>query len=108
MIADLDRNVNQISQGANTLLGNLNEATGPRNRKAITATLEGAHAMISNANDLITRTSPRIEAIAANLQTATEKLPALMQRFDEVTAKANTLLENMDGDGHGKSPAAEE
>jgi len=97
MIADLDRNVNQISQGANTLLGNLNEATGPRNRKAVTATLEAAHAMISNANDMITRTSPRIEAIAANVQTATEKLPALMQRFDEAAVKANTLLERMDG-----------
>jgi phospholipid/cholesterol/gamma-HCH transport system substrate-binding protein len=97
MITDLDRNVNQISQGANTLLGNLNEATGPRNRKAVTATLEAAHAMISNANDMITRTSPRIEAIAANVQTATEKLPALMQRFDEAAVKANTLLERMDG-----------
>jgi ABC-type transporter Mla subunit MlaD len=53
--------------------------------------------MVSNASDLINRTSPRIEAVAANLQAATEKLPALTQRFDEVTARANTLLENIDG-----------
>ncbi len=97
LIADLDRDVNQITKGANTLLGNLNEVTGPENRKTIKATLEGAHTMISNANDLITRTSPRIEAVASNLQAATEKLPALTQRFDEVTAKANSLLEHIDG-----------
>jgi phospholipid/cholesterol/gamma-HCH transport system substrate-binding protein len=97
LMADLDRDVNQITQGANTLLGNLNEVTGPENRETIKATLESAHTMMSSANDLINRTSPRIEAVASNLQAATEKLPALTQRFDEVTAKANTLLANIDG-----------
>lgn len=97
LIADLDRDVNQITKGADAVLGNLNEVTGPRNRKAITATLEGAHTMVANANDLITRTSPRIEAVAKNLQETTEKLPALTQRFDEVTARAKSLLENIDG-----------
>ena len=97
LMADLDRDVNQITQGANTLLGNLNEVTGPGNRKTITATLEGAHTMIASANDLINRTSPRIEAVASNLQAATEKLPALTQRFDDVSARANTLLEHIDG-----------
>jgi phospholipid/cholesterol/gamma-HCH transport system substrate-binding protein len=97
LIADLDRDVNQITKGANAVLGNLNEATGPRNRKALTATLEGAHTMITNANDLITRTSPRIEAVAKNLQETTERLPALTERFDEVSARAKSLLENIDG-----------
>ncbi len=97
LIADLDRDVNRITNGADTLLGNLNEVTGPENRKTITATLRGAQTMISNANGLIDRTSPRIEAVTANLQAATEKLPALTQRFDEVTAKANSLLEHIDG-----------
>jgi len=97
LIADLDRDVNQITMGANTLLGNLNEVTGPENRRTITATLKGAQTMVSNASDLIDRTSPRIEAVATNLQAATEKLPALTQRFDEVSARANTLLEHIDG-----------
>lgn len=97
LIADLDRDVNQITKGADRLLGNLNEVTGPENRKTIAATLKGAQTMVSNANDLINRTSPRIEAVAANLQAATEKLPALTQRFDEVSARANTLLEHIDG-----------
>jgi phospholipid/cholesterol/gamma-HCH transport system substrate-binding protein len=97
LIADLDRDVNQITKGADTVLGNLNEVTGPRNRKAITATLEGAHTMVANVNDMITRTSPRIEAVAKNLQETTEKLPALTQRFDEVSARAKSLLENIDG-----------
>ena len=97
LIADLDRDVNQITKGADAVLGNLNEVTGPRNRKAITATLEGAHTMVTNANDMITRTSPRIEAVAKNLQETTEKLPALTQRFDEVSARAKSLLENIDG-----------
>lgn len=96
LIADLDRDVNQITQGANALLGNLNEVTGPKNRKEIAATLEGAHAMVANANGLITRASPKIEAVATNLQVASEKFPALTQRFDDVAAKANTLLEHID------------
>ncbi len=97
LIADLDSNINRISDGATTLLGNLNEATGPKNRKALSSLLEGANGMISNANDLVTRTSPRIDAIAGNLQTTTERLPALMQRIDEATSRMNTLLEHLHG-----------
>ena len=97
LIGDLDRNINRISDGANTLLGNLNEATGGRNRKALSSALEGANGMISHANDLISRTSPKIDTIASNLQSTSEKLPHLMERIDEATSRMNRLLENLNG-----------
>ncbi len=97
LIADLNRNINRISDGADTLLGNLNDATGAGNRKALSSLLDGANGMVANANDLIARNSTKIDAIASNLQSTTEKLPPLMQRIDEATSKMNQLLEHLDG-----------
>jgi phospholipid/cholesterol/gamma-HCH transport system substrate-binding protein len=95
LIGDLNKNLNRISENADTLLGNLNEATGPRNRKALSSMLDGANSMVSNANDLISRSSPRIDAIASNLQSTTERLPPLMQRIEEATNRTNRLVEQL-------------
>ena len=97
LILDLDKNINRISSGADTLLGNLNDVTGPKNRQALSAALSGANGMISNANDLISRSSPKIDAIASNLQSSSAKVDKLMERIDEATSRMNKLLENLDG-----------
>lgn len=96
LIVDLNKNVNQISAGANTLLGNLNEVTGPKNRKALEATLAGANGMIANANALIGRISPQLDAIAANLRSTTEKFNPLVDRIGEATSKMNSVLAQAD------------
>jgi phospholipid/cholesterol/gamma-HCH transport system substrate-binding protein len=97
LMADLNRNINRISNGADTLLANLNDVTGPKNRKSLSSLLEGADGMVARTNDLIARNSPRIDGITTNIQAATEKLPALIQRIDETTSRMNTLLEHLDG-----------
>ena len=97
LIGDLNRNINRISDGADALLGNLNDATGTGNREKLASILNGADGMIANANGLMTRTSPKIDAITTNLQSATEKVPPLMQRIDEATSRMNRLIENLDG-----------
>lgn len=97
LIVDLNKNVNKISAGADTLLGNLNEVTGPKNRKALESTLEGANGMISNANALISRISPQLDTIASNLQSTTEKFNPLVDRINEATAKMSSLLAQADG-----------
>ena len=97
LIGDLNQNLNRISGNADILLGNLNEITGARNRQALTALLDGANSTMSSATDLIVRSGPKIDAIASNLQTTSEKLPPLMERMNETTARLNRLLENIDG-----------
>jgi phospholipid/cholesterol/gamma-HCH transport system substrate-binding protein len=96
LIGDIDKNLNRISDGANSLLANLNDATGAKNREALASILDGANGVIFNANDLLARSSPKINAIAANLDSATEKIPPLMQRIDEATSRMNTLFEHLD------------
>jgi phospholipid/cholesterol/gamma-HCH transport system substrate-binding protein len=96
LIADFDKNLSRISDGADTLLANLNDATGAKNREALASILAGANGVISDASDLISRNSPKIDAIATNLESTTEKLPPLMQRIDEATSKMNTLLGHLD------------
>jgi phospholipid/cholesterol/gamma-HCH transport system substrate-binding protein len=96
LIGDLGKNLNRISDGADTLLANLNDATGAKNREALASILDGANGVISNANDLISRSSPKIDAIATNLESTTEKLPPLIQRIDEATSRMNTLFGHLD------------
>jgi len=97
LIGDLNRNINRISDGADTLLGNLNDATGARNRGKLSSILDGADGMIANANGMISKSAPKIDAIASNLQATTEKMSPLVQRVDEATARMNKLIENLDG-----------
>lgn len=97
LIVDLNKNVDRISSGANALLGNLNEVTGPRNRKALETALENANGMITNANDLVIRISPKVDTIASNLQSTTEKFNPLVERINEATAKMNSVLGQLEG-----------
>jgi len=96
LIGELAGKLNRLSDSADTLLANLKDATGPENRKTLASILKRADGTVTSANDLITRNSPKVDAIAADLQSASAKLPVLMQRVDEATAKMNALLERVD------------
>jgi phospholipid/cholesterol/gamma-HCH transport system substrate-binding protein len=103
VMADVNKDINQISGQANTLLTNLNDTTGPQNRHNISAALEGANktiananGMITNANSLIASTSPKIEAITSNLQASSEKIDKLTTEVGDATTKMSKLLENVD------------
>ncbi len=97
LITNLDKNINKISSGTDELLENLNKMTGPKNQQSLSAALSGANGMISNANDLISKNSPKIDAITANLKTSSEQVNRLLERIDETTSRMNKLLGNADG-----------
>lgn len=89
LIDDLDKNINQISSKADVLLGNLNDLTGEKNRKNFSEALE-------NTNSLISRNSPRIDAIASNLQSTSKKLDPLMDDIRKATGKLDALVGHLD------------
>jgi phospholipid/cholesterol/gamma-HCH transport system substrate-binding protein len=105
LIVDLHKNLNRISDHADTLLGNLNEATGPKNRQALSSILDGANSMVANANGIITRNSSKIDAIASNLQSTTERMPHLMERIEEATKRTNRLVEQLNDTVEEERPA---
>jgi phospholipid/cholesterol/gamma-HCH transport system substrate-binding protein len=95
LITETDKDIGQISKGANTLLANLNEVTGPENRKALSSALEGANRTIAHADALIIKTSPRIDAIAANLESSTSKIDRMVDRIDEAVTRLNSVLQGV-------------
>jgi len=97
LIGSLNQNINQISTAADALLANLNDATGTTNRKALASMLAGASDMVSNTNALISRSAPKIDAIAANLQSTSQKLDPMVERLHEASGRMNTVLEHLDG-----------
>lgn len=90
LIGDLDTQLNLISGKADQLLGNLNEVTGEKNRKNFSEILE-------KTNGLITRNSPRIDAITTNLQSTSKKLDPLTDDIRKATAKMDSLMGHLDG-----------
>lgn len=90
LIGDLDKNINQISSKADTLLKNLNEVTNEKNRQNLTGVLE-------NANGMLTRNGPKIDAIASNLQSTSKKLQPLMDDIRKATEKLNALSDQLNG-----------
>jgi phospholipid/cholesterol/gamma-HCH transport system substrate-binding protein len=97
LITDVDKDLTRITNNADSLLTNLNDVTGPRNRQAFASVLENANRTIVSANDLISSTGPKIDAIASGLQATSEKLPLLIERINATTGKMNALIENLDG-----------
>ncbi len=96
LIGDVNKSINQISGNANTLLGNLNDVTGEQNRKAVASSLAGVNGMIANADGLLSRSSPKIEAMVSNLQASSEKVDQLTVSVGAATTKMNKLLQNVD------------
>ncbi len=90
LIADLHKNLNQVSAQIDVVLTNVRDLTGETNR----ANLEG---ILRNSNEMIAKTSPRLDAIGANLQTASTKLDPLMTDLRATTAKLDKLIAEVNG-----------
>ncbi len=85
LVADLHKNLNQVSAQVETLLANLQQVTGPANR----AHLNG---ILRETDQMIARTSPKIDNITTNLQNASGKIDPLMADLRATEAKVDKLI----------------
>jgi phospholipid/cholesterol/gamma-HCH transport system substrate-binding protein len=88
LLADLQKNLDQISSKADRLLANLNQMTGQKNQKSVETLLDAA-------NKLVADQSPKIDALTGSLQRATEKLDALLSDLRATNTRAGDLIANV-------------
>ena len=89
LIAQVQGEIKGLSERANTLLANLNDATGPVNRQQIAAILR-------NTNTMIAEQSPKIDRITDQVLLATRDADAAIQKVGPLLDHVGPLLDHAD------------
>lgn len=90
LLADLHKNLNMVTSEVDLLLKNLQSVTGAANRDQLAGILR-------NTNEMIARTSPKIDATMANFERASTRLDPLMDDLRTATAKMQAALDQVNG-----------
>lgn len=90
LMDELSLNVKEVSARANTVLDNIKEATGERNRK----NFEG---VLSKSNALIAQQSPKIDDITSSLRASSAKIEPFIKDLQETRRKIDELIANTNG-----------
>jgi ABC-type transporter Mla subunit MlaD len=89
LITQVQGEIKGLSAQANTLLANLNEATGPANRQQIAEILR-------SANEMIAKQSPKIDRITDQVLLATRDADAVINKVGPVVDKVGPLVDHVD------------
>jgi phospholipid/cholesterol/gamma-HCH transport system substrate-binding protein len=90
LIADLHKNLNDISARADKLLANLQEVTGEKNQQHLASLLSESDAMLKDNR-------PKLDATMTNLQGASASIQPLVGDLREATAKLQKVMDTANG-----------
>jgi phospholipid/cholesterol/gamma-HCH transport system substrate-binding protein len=90
LIADLHKNLNEISARADKLLANLQEVTGEKNQQHLAS-------ILSESDGMIKDNRPKLDATMNNLQTASAGMAPLLSDLREATAKMQKVMDTANG-----------
>ncbi len=89
LVQDLRKNLNHISEQADTLLTQLQDVTGEENRQHLASVMK-------QTDEMLTHNRPKIDAIAGNLKDASADLKPLMTDLRATNDKLQAVLKNAD------------
>jgi phospholipid/cholesterol/gamma-HCH transport system substrate-binding protein len=85
LVADLHRNLNNISAELDVVLKNVQGMTGPENQKRL-------NNVLANADRIMETTAPRLETITTNFEQASHRLNPLIAELQGTTQKMDQLM----------------
>ena len=95
LIAQVQGELKGISGKAQTLLGNLNEATGPRNRRQIAEILQEVNSMVVQQSPKIDRITDQVLLVSRDADLAIEKIGPLVDHTDATVANVNSTIDQL-------------
>jgi len=95
LIAQVQGELNGISGKAQTLLANLNEATGPRNRRQIAEILQEVNSMVVQQSPKIDRITDQVLLVSRDADLAIEKIGPLVDHTDATVANVNSTIDQL-------------
>jgi phospholipid/cholesterol/gamma-HCH transport system substrate-binding protein len=95
LIVQVQGEIKGISGQANTLLANLNQATGSANRQQIAAILSHTNTMITEQSAKIDRITDQVLVATADADVAVKKVAPLMDHVDATVGNVNTTISEL-------------
>jgi phospholipid/cholesterol/gamma-HCH transport system substrate-binding protein len=95
LITQVQGEIKGLSRQANTLLANLNEATGPANREQIAEILRSANAMIAQQSPKIDRITDQVLIATRDADVAINKVAPLLDHVDGTVGNVNSTIDQL-------------
>jgi phospholipid/cholesterol/gamma-HCH transport system substrate-binding protein len=95
LIVQVQGEIKGISEQANTLLANLNETTGPTNRKQIAEILSNANTMIAQQSAKIDRITDQVLVATQDADVAIKRVAPLLDHVDTTVGNMNSTIGNV-------------
>jgi phospholipid/cholesterol/gamma-HCH transport system substrate-binding protein len=95
LITQVQGEIKGLSGQANTLLANLNSATGPANRKQIAELLRNANAMIAQQSPKLDRITDQVLLASQDADAAVKKAGPLLDHADKTMGNVNSTIDQL-------------
>jgi ABC-type transporter Mla subunit MlaD len=95
LIAQVQEELKGVSTRADTLLANLNDATGPANRENLAGILRQANRIITEQSPKIDRITDQIALASQDADSAIRKAEPLMDHADATVMNINTTIDQL-------------
>jgi phospholipid/cholesterol/gamma-HCH transport system substrate-binding protein len=95
LITQVQGELKGISGKAQTLLANLNEATGPTNRRQIAEILQEVNSMVAQQSPKIDRITDQVLLASRDADSAIKKIGPLVDHTDATVANVNSTIDQL-------------
>ena len=95
LIAQVQDELKGISGKAQALLANLNEATGPANRKQIAEILQEVNAMVAKQSPKIDQITDQVLMVSRDADSAINKIGPLVDHTDATVMNVNSTIDQL-------------
>ena len=95
LIAQVQGELKSISGPAHALLANLNEATGPTNRKQIAGILQQVNALVAQQSPKLDRITDQVLLVSRDADSAIKKIGPVADRTDSTVANVNSTINQL-------------
>lgn len=95
LITQVQGELKGISGQAQTLLANLNDATGPTNRKQVAEILQQVNAMVAQQSPKIDRITDQVLLVSQDADSAIKKIGPLVEHTDATVANVNSTIDQL-------------
>jgi ABC-type transporter Mla subunit MlaD len=95
LITQVQGELKTISGPTQALLANLNDATGPTNRKQIAGILQQVNALVAQQSPKLDRITDQVLLVSRDADSAIQKIGPLVDRTDSTVANVNATIDQM-------------
>jgi phospholipid/cholesterol/gamma-HCH transport system substrate-binding protein len=95
LITQVQGELTGISGQAQTLLANLNEATGPTNRQQIAGILQQVNALVTQQGPKIDKITDRVLLVSRNADSVVQKIGPVVDHTDATIANVNLTIDQL-------------